>query len=193
MLKKILVCLDGSKFAEGILPHAIERAKRFNSKIILLEVITVNISAYAIGVPQQSALVMSGVLQRDICIEETRARSYLNDVAKRLRETGLDVDWVALQGTTRGNIASTITSYATENEVDLIMIATHRHSFWKRLVYGSVAESLIRNSSTPVLVVNPTDTETEDGTSGWIPESAQPRIQSEGSLSPREIIDSPTG
>ncbi len=170
MLRKILVCLDGSKFAEGILPYATERAKRFNSKIILLEVITVNISAYAVGVPQQSALVISGVLQRDICIEETRARLYLNYVTKRLREMGLDADWVALLGITRDSIASNITTYAAENEVDLIMLATHGRSFWKRLVCGSVTESVIRNSSTPVLVVNPTDTETEDGTFVQIPE-----------------------
>ncbi len=172
MLKKILVCLDGSKFAERILPHAIERAKRFNSKIILLEVITVNVSAYATGVPGQPVFFMPGLLENDIRTEETRAKSYLNDVAKRLREMGLDVDRVALRGVTRGSIASTITTYAAENEVDLIMLATHRHGSWKRLVYGSVAESLIRNSSLPVLVVKPEDTETKEGILGEIPQAS---------------------
>ncbi len=172
MLRKILVCLDGSKFAERILPYAIERAKRFNSKIILLEVITVNIAPYATAVPGQPAFTLSGPLENDIRIEETKDRAYLDGVAKRLREMGLDVDWVALRGVTRGSIASAIITYAAENEVDLIMVATHRHSFWKRLVFGSVAESVIRESAIPVLVVNPTDTETEDGTFNEVPQAS---------------------
>ena len=40
MFEKILVCLDGSNLAEQILPYAIEEALHFNSKIVLLQVIT---------------------------------------------------------------------------------------------------------------------------------------------------------
>ena len=40
MFNKILVCLDGSSLAEQILPYVTEQAKRFNSKIILLKVVT---------------------------------------------------------------------------------------------------------------------------------------------------------
>lgn len=173
MLKKILVCLDGSKFAEGILPHAIERARRFNSKVILIKVITVNFAPYATVVPGQPELAISPK-QLDIVIreKETRAKSYLDGVAKRLRAMGLDVDWVAINGITRGSIAGTITTYATQNEVDLIMMATHGHSFWKRFVFGSVTESLIRNSNTPVLVVKPKDAEAKEDAFGEVPQTS---------------------
>jgi K+-sensing histidine kinase KdpD len=40
VFERILVCLDGSKLAEQILPHATEQALRFNGKLTLLQVIT---------------------------------------------------------------------------------------------------------------------------------------------------------
>lgn len=172
MLKKILVCLDGSKFAERILPHVIERARRFNSKVVLIKVITVNIGSYATGVPEQPSLLVPGLLEKNIRIEETKDRLYLDSVTKQLREMGLDVDWVTINGITRGSIAGTITTYATQNEVDLIMMATHGHSFWKRFVFGSVAESLIRNSNTPVLVVKPKDAEAKEDAFGEMPQAS---------------------
>ena len=61
MLKRILVCLDGSKFAEGLLPHAIDRARRFHSKIVLLRVINSNVSASVAsmpGMPGQSVSII---------------------------------------------------------------------------------------------------------------------------------------
>ena len=172
MLKKILVCLDGSKFAEGILPHAIERARHFNSKIILLKVITVNIAPYATAVPGQPVLIMPGLLENNIRTEEMRAKSYLDGVAKRLRETGLDADWVALHGIGEYTVSSIIVTYATENKVDLIMMATRGRSFWKRFMFGSVTESVIRESSTPVLVVKPKDIGAKESAFSEIPQGA---------------------
>jgi len=41
MFERILVCLDGSKLAEQILPYAKEEAVHFDSQLTLLEVVTV--------------------------------------------------------------------------------------------------------------------------------------------------------
>lgn len=158
MVKKILVCLDGSQFAEGLLPYAIERAQHFNSKIILLTVTTSMTSVLTASLPgtagQAASAMVPAQLDDILRKEETAARMYLESVAIRLREMGLDVDY-----TTRSmggdSIANTIVVYAAENDVDLIMMATHGHSFWKRLILGSVTESVIRKSTTPVLVTMP--------------------------------------
>ena len=175
MLKKILVCLDGSKFAEGILPHAIERAKHFNSKIILLTVIDWKVSAFAesmVGMPGQSApIVIPEQLDNMIRKEESRDRLYLETVAVRLKQMGLDVDYVARRRMV-GTIGDAIVAYAAENEVDLIMMATHRHGFWKRIVSGSVTESVIRKSPSPVLVVSPQCGRTNEGALGEMPQAS---------------------
>lgn len=171
MFKKILVCLDGSKFAERILPHAIERAQRFNSKVVLLRVITMNIGAYFTHIPGQPPLIMPELLDDVTGREETRAKSYLNSVAARLRGVGLNIDSVVLPKIAEGNIASTIVTYAAENEVDLIIMATHGYSGWRHLVFGSIVESVIRNSAVPVLAVKPQDIPTRDSTSVEEPEA----------------------
>lgn len=157
MFKKILVCLDGSKFAEKILPHAIGRAQRFNSQVILFRVIRVNIGAYFTHIPGQPPLIMPELADGIIREEEKRAKSYLNSVAAQLRGAGLNVDSVVLPKIAGGTIASTIVTYAVDNEADLIVMATHGYSGWKHLVFGSVVESVIRNSAVPVLAIKPQD------------------------------------
>ena len=62
MFKKILVCLDGFKFAERILPYAIERAKSYSSKIVLLRVINVNFGTYTSPIPGHPPLITSEVM-----------------------------------------------------------------------------------------------------------------------------------
>jgi len=40
MHRKILVCLDGSKLAEAIIPYAVEQARKFNAELVLFRVTT---------------------------------------------------------------------------------------------------------------------------------------------------------
>jgi len=174
MLKKILVCLDGSKFAEGLLPYAIERARRFSSKIVLLKVINLNVSARIIPMPGMSGqsvpIIAQDRLDEMIREEEARDRLYLESVATKLRETGLDADYVARHRIVGDTIGDTIVAHAAENEIDLIMMATHRHGFWKHLVSGSVTESVIRKSSSPILVISPKYDRAKEDAFGKMPQ-----------------------
>jgi len=52
-----------------------------------------------------------------------------------------------------GRAAETLAEYATRNEVDLIVIATHGRSGVSRWVMGSVADRLLRSVNAPVLMV----------------------------------------
>ena len=60
--------------------------------------------------------------------------------------------------------AQAIVEFANSNDVDLIVLATHGRSGWKRILMGSVAESILRTSRCPVLTVKP-DSEHSDATS----------------------------
>jgi len=170
MLKKILVCLDGSKFSERTIPYAIERARRFSSKIVLLKVIDLSVSARIIPMPgmagQSMPTIVPDRLDDMIREEEARDRLYLQSVATRLRETGLDIDYVARHRLAGDTIGNTIVAHAAENDFDLIIMATHRHSFWKHIIFGSVTESVIRKSVVPVLVVSPLSERTNAGSLG---------------------------
>ena len=151
MFKKIMVCLDGSSLAEQVLPYAADLALRLGCKLVLLQVIDVPSTIYTPG----QVTGKTHWLER-IQKEEATSESYLESVSLPLQERGLEVESVTLQG-----IASaTIVSYARENEVDLIAITTHARRNLGRLVFGSVADFILRESGLPTFSIKPQHTQT---------------------------------
>jgi len=150
MFERVLVCLDGSKLAEQILPYATEQALRFNSKLTLLRVMTMPSSVYmgSAGTSPRIGDIMEEEVQR----QETEIKAYLDGVAKPLLEKGIDLDCVILRPSPTGHA---IVSYARDNAIDLICIATHGHSGLGRVVFGSVADHVLRESGLPILVIKP--------------------------------------
>jgi nucleotide-binding universal stress UspA family protein len=150
MFKRILVCLDGSKLAEQILPYATEQAKCFNSKLVLLR-------AYAVpGYVAKAQAVAAIVGGPDIIDEENQrleneAKTYLEKLARQLREEGLDVMCVALHGSP----GEVIVSSAQDVGIDLVCIATHGQSGLGKIVFGSVADHVLKKSGLPILLIKP--------------------------------------
>ena len=54
-----------------------------------------------------------------------------------------------------GDPAETILSYIDEKRIDMVLMGTHGRKGLDRVIFGSVAERVIKNSSAPVLVINP--------------------------------------
>lgn len=150
MFKKILVCLNGTDLAEQILPYATEIALRFGSKLVLLEV-TVPPSAVVEPTTGYYHATPLKVVQRS----EAEARTYLKRTTKSLRKKGLEVECMVSQG----DAGETIVRYAEENGVDLIALGTHGRSGLGRLVFGSVADTVLRKSGLPILVRKPRETD----------------------------------
>jgi nucleotide-binding universal stress UspA family protein len=153
MFERILVCLDGSKLAEQIMPYAAEEAIRFQGKLVLLQVVQEPV-AFSPGIPGDAPVPV----QTDIMVEGTkealnRARDYLEKLAAPLRKRGIQVKTVAIPGTA----SEAILDYANTNSINLITIATHGRGGLRRVVFGSVADHVLRESGLPVLVIRPQD------------------------------------
>ena len=146
MFEKILVCLDGSTLSEQILPYAKEQAKKFKSKVTLIQAVPTPSS-----VPSATGSVTGPALKEQIDAEQHKAQLYLGKIAKELASEGVDTDYAAVSGAP----GQAIVQYARENVIDLIAIATHGHSGIKRAVLGSVADHVIRQSHLPMLVIKP--------------------------------------
>jgi nucleotide-binding universal stress UspA family protein len=151
MFERILVCLDGSQLAEQIMPYATEEAIRFESKVILLQVVHEPV-AFSPGIPG----VVPVPVQTDTMVEETRtalnrAKDYLEEMATPLRKRGLKVETVAILG----RAGQAILDYANSNRVNLITIATHGHGGLPRAIFGSVADHVLRGSGLPILLIRP--------------------------------------
>ena len=155
MFEKILVCLDGSKLAEQILPYAIEEALRFNSEVVLLHVVSEPV-IYSPGIPGAAGVPVRapGMLEQ-MEKEQNEATSYLENLADQLRQRGLATETLILSGSP----GDAIISYSDESEIRLITIATHGRSGLGRAVFGSVADFILRNSGLPILVIRPREAE----------------------------------
>jgi nucleotide-binding universal stress UspA family protein len=154
MFEKILVCLDGSKLAEQILPYAVEQAKSFNSSIVLLQAYMVPSTELAAATPGGS-VVTPQLLQQEDQRLKNEAAAYLEEIAEQLREEELDVACVVLNGVA-GDV---IVSYAQNEPVDLIALSTHGRSGLGRIVFGSVADHVLKESGLPILVIKPKEIE----------------------------------
>ncbi len=151
MYKRILVPHDGSTFAEQVLPHAIDIAKRFEAEIHLLEVIE----------PPNPALFtqeMDGGLGAEITAEalleaeeaqREQGEQRLSALAERLEADGVTAVWRIVEGSP----AREIINYEKEADIDLVTMASHGRTGLVRMVLGSVTDTVLREGGRPVLVV----------------------------------------
>jgi len=134
---RILVTLDGSLLAERALEPAVLLARATGAELTLLRVVT-PIELWAPFVEIEPAFEVAQERH------ERETSVYLEEVRDRLLEDEetLNIRTVAL----RGPVAETITDYARQNSVDLIVISSHGRSGISRWIYGSVAEKVLRGA-----------------------------------------------
>ncbi len=145
-LKKILVCLDGSRFAEQVIPCAAGQALGFQAQILLLQVVSGPLD-YSVGTTGAAPVedVRLGEMTKEAL---NSARAYLEQIAAPLRKQGIHVNTTA----TVGRAGETILGYAGRHSVNLIAIATHGRSGLGQALYGSVADHVLRESGLPILL-----------------------------------------
>jgi nucleotide-binding universal stress UspA family protein len=138
---RILVALDGSIFSERALPYARALANAFGSELVLVSVPQVpEVTNYR----SAADLVESLRAKAD-----KNMRKFLEAVARSLRDEGLPVRTIVT-----GSIpARTIVSVGEEEEADLIIITTQGRGGMDLLFIGSVAERVVQQTQSPVMIV----------------------------------------
>ena len=149
MYEKVLVPLDGSKLAECTLPHVRKLAGLGAVKEVLLLSVVESASYW------MTDAVDATQLQKD---QMNAAKKYIDTVQSKLSAEGLKAKAEVLEG--RASLA--IVDYAKENNVDLIVIATHGYSGLKQWVFGSVALRVVHDAPAPVLLIRPEAEACED-------------------------------
>lgn len=136
MSRRILVPLDGSPLAERALPYAESLARAFEATILLVR---------AVQFPGFGVLENGQAQIR--AMEE--AEQYLESTAAGVREHGVPAE----TATPYGRPAGWILEEVPLRHADVIVMATHGRSGIGRLLFGSVAESVLARSPVPVLLV----------------------------------------
>jgi nucleotide-binding universal stress UspA family protein len=133
--ERILVPLDGSGCAENILPRVEELAAERKAGICLLRVV--------------SAHTFPGVDPTEAEVKVVReAEEYLQGLRERLGAKGLDVDTHVRYG---DNVEE-IVDHAAMKDIDMIAMSTHGRHGVKRLLFGSVAEKVLRHAPKPIFL-----------------------------------------
>lgn len=148
MYKQILVCLDGSKLAEQILPYAVAEAMKFGSTLVLLQVINLSKMAAPVAPTPEIAYSVTPELLKQV---ENGAKEYLKNLTISLKAVVPNVEVLVIEGPPGHRIVE----YAQNNGIDQIALATHGSGGIKRALLGSVADYVIRNSALPILVIKP--------------------------------------
>jgi nucleotide-binding universal stress UspA family protein len=134
----ILIPLDGSRLAEAALPKAMELVgNNPGATLILLRAAEARTFPGADPIDTQVSVVQE-------------AEDYLETVATRLRKEGVSGVRTSVW---YGAAAPAILEAARMANPDLILMSTHGRSGIGRLIAGSVAESVLRGTRTPIFLI----------------------------------------
>ena len=139
----ILLPVDGSESSFAAVAKAAELAKAFGSKITVVQVLTLD--------PYIAAEYITANQTNDL-IERARASivKTLEEAKQKFTEQGVEAETKLLEGQV---IAREITNAAKDLNADLIVIGSHGRTGLKKLFLGSVAQSILSEGTTPVLIV----------------------------------------
>jgi nucleotide-binding universal stress UspA family protein len=141
--KKILCPTDFSDPAEKALKAAAGLAMDYSSELLVVNVVE--------PIPTISAAdtFPLNYLRQYLSEAENASKKRLKELVTKVVPAKIKVRPLVLTG----QAAMQIVDLADKKEVDLIVIATQGQTGLKRLVFGSVAERVLKLTSRPVLVI----------------------------------------
>ena len=143
----ILVPLDFSPSSQAALDAASELAKHFQASLVLVNV-----------VPCLSLFVLTYSIPDDAMRQEMKmkAERLLVKCQLALEARGVKSSYTVECG---NDVAGTIVDVAERNHVDMVVISTHGISGWHPLVFGSIAEKVVKLVQCPLLLLHSTNPE----------------------------------
>jgi nucleotide-binding universal stress UspA family protein len=138
-LKNILFATDFSAASDGAAPIAIEIARRYGAKVYGVHVNSFDV--YTAAAPTAWA-----------AMAEAAERENKED-ARRLSEQLEGIEHEVVIG--EGNIWEVMSDLIQKREIDLVVLGTRGRTGIEKVLLGSVAEEILRQSPCPVLTVGP--------------------------------------
>lgn len=141
MYDDILVPADGSDEVAAALDQAFALARTYGATVHAL---------YVVDDSRGSSGLM-GISDRDP-LESLRrdGENAVKDIARKAQDEDIPVTTAVRQNIPQQGIQA----YADEHDIDLIVMGSRRHSGFRRALFGSVTEYLLRVTDRAVLVVN---------------------------------------
>lgn len=155
MYRSILVPLDSTPEAERALPHVRTLQAAVGGQVTLLLVAeSAETTLAAVADPFGASGSVRAAIERENTLEAV-GQAYLRNVRDDVGKPG----WRLLVA--EGNPAEAIAEEAVRGGHDLVVMASHARRGLGRLLFGSVADEVIRRGRVPTLVVPDEDDEEE--------------------------------
>jgi nucleotide-binding universal stress UspA family protein len=140
--KLILSPIDFSDSADAALDVAAEFATRFGAELLLVHVVP------AIpDLPENVSILKEGAYDQSLT---DAAAKRLADLAGTLAHKNVKA---RTEMGTANDVGMELVRIAEHEHADMIIIATHGMTGWHKIVFGSVAEKVVKQASCPVLVL----------------------------------------
>ena len=142
-VKKVLVSTDFSEAAHKAMPYAASLAEEYEAELHIVHVVEDSLYYAQFvydGAPFDPTVLIEGLVE---------------DRKKKLAEV-LKLVPASVKAKThlrRGLVASEIIAAAKETDADVVVLATHGRTGLSHLIFGSVAERVVRECPCPVLTV----------------------------------------
>ena len=143
-IKKIVYPVDFTENSEKVLPYVKLMVERLGADLDIVHVVksAEEFAGYEMG----AALYTTWEKELTEGAQKAMER-FVEDHMSDIKNVGTSV--------LIGDPVEEIVDYATKNNVGLIVIGTHGRKGLERILFGSVAEGVVKNAPCPVLSVNP--------------------------------------
>ena len=165
MYENILVPTDGSEAARAAVDQAVDIASKYGGRLHAVYVIDIDATNVTLGTEQVERIKHGKIDEMpELKARAVDATGYVADVAA---DHGVDVEEHIRVGYPVRSIRRFVFApefflgvFVDDHDVDLIVMGSHGRSGLSRVVLGSVAEKVLRQTHLPVLIV---DVQHEEG------------------------------
>lgn len=148
-ISKVVTPVDFSDNSKIIAESAAYMAGKFGASMYLVFVVQ-NFDDYSgFFVPQMSMPTLEGEL---IESAETKMASFCDGLVEYCKAAGVkELNYKVFMG----DVGEHIVDYASTLEADLIIMGTHGYKGLEKIMFGSVADKVVRSAPCPVMTINP--------------------------------------
>ena len=145
-LKKILIAVEDNVYSDHALSYGLALARRLQAEVALVHVNEIPAATPYIADPMlnETSFIMPEMMN----IQEDASNALFERIKKQAGE-----DITLYTYTKVGTPKTEILATAEESNADLIILGTHGRTGFDHFISGSVAESVVRKSRCPVLII----------------------------------------
>lgn len=142
MLDTILVPLDGSEWADGVLPHVAALTRINGTTVTLMHVLEAD------GHPAAGESVPD-IDPVEWHLRKSEVQTYLSEASQRLEQAGLATEQIVLEG----RVADRIVEYAQKEDMDLVVLSSHGQGGLSGWNISSIAQKVIHRVRKSMLII----------------------------------------